>query len=67
MIETLKFFGVDEISQFTRIGFENQLVASWLQRREFLLDIPWTFTYHTQARAKEMTVLRELCAVQGLG
>ncbi len=53
MIEKTRQRGVVEMGQYTRIGFENQHVDERVNLNQFALDIPWTFTYHTQARAQE--------------
>jgi hypothetical protein len=44
----------------TRKKLEKQRVEPEGLLREFLLDIPWTFTYHTRAFVGKPTVLAGL-------
>jgi hypothetical protein len=44
----------------TMFGTENQQVDVSRILYQFALDIPWTFTYHTQARGQK-------CAPCGMG
>lgn len=44
-----------EMRQSTRFEFENQQVDDGPLLNQFALDIPWTFTYHTHARAKKIS------------
>ena len=45
-----------EMRQFARIKSIKQHVDERVNLNQFALDIPWTFTYHTQARATEVCV-----------
>ncbi len=56
MIEILKLFGLAEMCQSTRNEVEKQQVGSSGLVHEFLLDIPWTFTYDTRAFARKPMV-----------
>ncbi len=55
---------VVEMSQSASFKKENQQVVVPRNLYQFALDIPWAFTYHTQARDQEV---RGKCVSLGLG
>jgi hypothetical protein len=54
-----------QMRQSTRFEFENQQVDDGPLLNQFALDIPWTFTYHTHARAEE--IISRGCCVSCCG
>ncbi len=54
MIENSGSQCVVEMRKSTSFEFENQQVGDRILHNQFALDIARTFTYHTDARAKEL-------------